>query len=233
MVKILLIDDSEECGALVKRSLMPMDVIHALDLKSAREILKKTSFDLIMIDVSLPDGDGFDFCQELSADAMYTTTPLILLTAKDEVSNKVFGLNCGACDYVTKPFQGLELKARVDAHLRRNKLLDNTWVKTRFFELNTSLQKCFLLEENGRRDAELTPTEYRVLMTLFKNRGVALTREEIINTVWSASGVTVEQKGLDTHIAHLRRKLGPVGSRIVSIYGKGYVLSDEGAMPLG
>lgn len=227
MVKILLIDDSPEIGTLVALGLRPYQVHHELSASAGRHALANSHFDLALVDVSLPDGNGFALCSEISSNPLHTQLPLILLTSKDTTSDKVYGLNCGASDYVTKPFEMVELKARVDSQLRRQRSLSPENLKTSYFEIDNNFQRCFTFEDGKRRDIGLTPTEFRILMTLFKNRGTALSRDEIVNAVWTSQGMTIETKGLDTHIAHLRKKLGPlVGPKIASVYGKGYVFKD-------
>ncbi len=227
MIKILLVDDSDSIGLLVKQCLSPFEVTHVQTFADARSILADGYFDLLLIDVTMPDGNGFSFCEELSKDPKYLTVPLILLTGKNETSDKVFGLGCGACDYITKPFNGLELKARVDTHLRRQKSLNNAVLKTPYIELDLSFQRCKVNEDGASRDPELTPTEFRLLSALLRNIGVPLSRDEILKSVWSSQGIKVEAKGLDTHISHLRRKLGSAGALISSVYGRGYVLRKD------
>ena len=226
-MKILLIDDSYEMGLVIKQCLIPLEVTQSLTLKDARTVIETTRFDLVLIDVSLPDGDGFSFCSELSAHPLYTSTPFIMLTAKDNIADKVFGLNCGACDYITKPFFIPELKARIHAHLRHYQLLKNSTLKTKYFELDTNLQKCYILNKNQKKDAVLTPTEFKLLFNLYKNKNVPMSREEIIRSVWSTQGTTIEQKGLDTHIAHLRKKMGALAPMVISVYGIGYVFEES------
>ena len=230
-MQILLIDDCKETGILVTQSLYPLELIQALSIAEARNILKNKIFDLLLIDISLPDGNGFLFCSEISKHPNYLATPLIMLTAKDELSDKVHGLNCGACDYITKPFSLPELKARINAHLRQKLLIIDTKYKTKDFELDTNLQKCFINKKDGhkelKKDTLLTPTEFRILLSLYKNKGITLTRQELIRNVWKNHGLSIEQKGLDTHIAHLRKKLSKVGSQIVSIYGIGYLFDEK------
>lgn len=225
-MKVLLVDDSADVGNLVKQSLNPLTTVQSLTLSDARKMMATTHFDLMLIDVNLPDGDGFSFCNEVFKNPLYTTTPLILLTSKNEVADKVFGLNCGACDYITKPFQSMELNARVQAHLRHRSLLTEASLKTNYFELDLNLQKCFILKDKTRVDISLTPTEFRLLHCLYKNRDNVMSREELIRSVWSTQGASIEPKGLDTHIVHLRKKLGDLESLIVSVYGKGYVFKD-------
>lgn len=229
-MNVLLIDDCNDTGFLVKQCLYPIEVTVAESIAKANSLLEDKIYDLLLIDISLPDGNGFTFCSEISKSPNYKSTPLILLTAKDEVSDKVYGLNCGACDYITKPFHLPELKARINAHLRQRSLSSEPTFKTKYFELDLNLQKCFITK-NGkkeqRKDTHLTPTEFRILTSLFRNRGQTLSREQIIRSVWKDHGTSIEQKGLDTHIAHLRKKLAKAGSHIVAVYGTGYLFSEE------
>ena len=207
-MKILLVDDSIDTGIVIKQCLIPLDVTQSLTLLDAKKLIETTSFDLVLIDVSLPDGSGFDFCSELSSHPNHSAVPLIMLTAKDNLSDKVYGLNCGACDYITKPFHMPELKARIQAHLRHHRMVNDTSLKTKYFELNATLQKCFIFGKSAKKDVSLTPTEFRLLFNLYRHKGIPMSREEIIRSVWSSHGTTIEQKGLDTHVAHLRKKLG-------------------------
>ena len=226
-MQILLIDDCKETGILVKQCLYPLELTQALSITDARNILENKIFDLVLIDIMLPDGNGLAFCSEVSKHPNYLATPLIMLTAKDELSDKVYGLNCGACDYITKPFSLPELKARINAHLRQKLLILDASYKSKYFELDANLQKCFLNKKEGRKDTLLTPTEFRILMSLYKNKGVAMSRQELIRHVWKNNGLSIEQKGLDTHVAHLRKKLSKAGAQIVSIYGIGYLFDEK------
>lgn len=226
-MKILLVDDSIDTGLVIKQCLIPLDVTQTFTLGESRLIIETTHFDLVLIDVDLPDGNGFNFCSELSTHATYASTPLIMLTASDNLSDKVYGLNCGACDYITKPFHMTELKARIQAHLRHHRMKNDTSLRTKYFELNSALQKCFIFEKAAKKDIELTPTEFRLFFSLYRHKGMPMSREEIIRSVWSSHGTAIEQKGLDTHIAHLRKKLGHLAKKIHSIYGIGYVYEEK------
>src|SRR5690348_10215403 len=120
-MKILLIDDSKDTGYLVGRSLSPYQVDQAFSLSEASTLLAEENYQLIVIDVTLPDGDGFKFCDQLAKSGEFDHIPKVFLTAHALTSDKVFGLNCGADDYITKPFELVELKARVDSRLRQQK----------------------------------------------------------------------------------------------------------------
>jgi DNA-binding response OmpR family regulator len=220
--RILLIDDSDESGSLVKVSLKPYEVSQAYSVAQANQALNDGDYDLILIDVMLPDGDGFKMCNELYSRPKLKMVPKILLTAKTETSDKVFGLNCGADDYITKPFAASELKARVDVKLRSNINREQQNLTVACFEFENEFNRCNILEASGKADLQLTPTEFRIFLTLVRNNGIPLTRHELITHIWKSHGLNIEERGIDTHVAHLRKKLGDLSSVVVSVYGKGY-----------
>jgi DNA-binding response OmpR family regulator len=222
-IKILLIDDSVDLGFLVKVSLKPYSIHHVLSLNEARALLKNEIFDLILIDVELPDGSGFKLCSEIAESAHLSGIPKILITAKGSTSDKVFGLGCGADDYVTKPFDPPELKARVDARLR-NQSRSRSISQFSCFEFDNDFSSCHLVTASGKTNLQLTPIEYRIFLALMRNGDAPITREELIRTVWRLQGTNIEARGIDTHIAHLRKKLGSHEDIIVSVYGTGYAV---------
>lgn len=226
MGKILLIDDSEELGELVRTGLVAMEVLQATTVSQAETVLRESQFDLILIDVMLPDGNGFDLCTRLATDKRHHGTPKILLTAKDEVSEKVYGFHCGADDYVTKPFHTGELRARIERHLLRKQETGRSVFLHSVFEFQIEFQKAFVVEGEKRTDLNLTPTEFRLFLMLAKNDSHVVTREHLEKTLWENFGANIEKRGVDTHIAHLRKKLGALRGVIISVYGKGYSFRD-------
>lgn len=220
MFKILLVDDSMDMLELIKHCLSPYFVKHATTIAMAEKDIAEIEYDLFLIDVMLPDGNGFDLCTRLSHDPRSERIPRILLTGMIETSEKVYGFNCGADDYVTKPFNGVELKARVDRCLRRTGSNDGVFNHS-VFEFNSEFQKCYLLEPE-KRDLGLTPTEFRVFLNLVKSEGRVLSRKLLEKAAWEAHGTVIEARGIDTHIAHIRKKLGALKGVIVSVYGQGY-----------
>lgn len=219
--KILLLDDSDDMGLLVKQSLKDHLVTQSLDISAARKLLATETFDLILIDVHLPDGSGFDFCIELTEDPNFAKIPKILLTGRAEISDKVYGLNCGAIDYITKPFSTLELKARVAIHFRYDES-STGGLTTAGYDFDVEFQRCFRLSDTEKINLALTPTEFRLLFLLAKNEGHVFSRTELEKSVWKAIGVQIEKRGIDSHIAHIRSKLGTDQNLVVSVYGKGY-----------
>lgn len=221
MAKILLIEDSLDMASLVEMGLSPYTIQHATTLAMAEELLEKNDYDLVLIDITLPDGNGFDLCLRLSQDSRYARVPRILLTGMDQASEKVYGFSCGADDYVTKPFHVMELKARVDRFLTRSLQAESVQVY-HGFEFNIPFQKCARVIDGRREDLGLTPTEFRLFLTLIKSEGLVLSRQALEKVGWESQGTVIELRGIDTHIAHLRKKLGDMRERIVSVYGQGY-----------
>lgn len=225
MGRVLLIDDSIDIGALVKQGLGHLTVDHVQSLKAANEALQSNDYGLLLIDVSLPDGNGFDLCVQLSQDPRLCKVPRILLTAMDQPSEKVFGFTCGADDYVTKPFHIIELRARIDRYLQKQGSAAEQRLSC--FVFNSDFQTCHMVEGEQKTNLQLTPTEFRLLFMLVKNEGRVLSRKELEEAGWESRGATIEARGIDTHIAHLRRKLGAARSMLLSVYGQGYSFKDN------
>ncbi len=173
-------------------------------------------FDLLLLDVMLPGKSGYDVCREVRSKK--PGLPIIMLTAKSHDAEKVLGLEIGADDYVTKPFSPLELRARVKALLRRSQGSQPT--SYAFSSLVLNLERMEVLD--GERPIELTSLEFKLLTALIQNSGVVLSRDRILDLVWGAN-VVITDRVIDTHIANLRKKLEPNGSKhISSIRGMGY-----------
>lgn len=221
-MRILLIDDSVDVGKLVAQALSPYSVEQVLSLAEASAKLADRSYDLLLIDVNLPDGDGFTYCDKLVREGRFEQVPKVFLSGQSSVSDKVFGLNCGADDYITKPFSIAELRARIDSRLRSRKKTSVEIFNIFNFEFNNEFQKCSYAYDTHQVDLQLTPTEYRIFLTLARGEGKSLSRAELVQSVWKAHGLNIEERGVDTHIAHLRKKLLPFGNWLVSVYGKGY-----------
>jgi DNA-binding response OmpR family regulator len=174
------------------------------------------AFDLLLLDVMLPGKSGYDVCREVRGKK--PDLPIIMLTARSHEAEKVLGLELGADDYVTKPFSPLELRARIKAQLRRSQ--NSQPSSYAFSSLLVNLDRMEVLD--GDRPIELTALEFRLLTTLIQNAGRVLSRDRILDLVWSTNAV-VTDRVIDTHIANLRKKLEPNGSsHISSIRGTGY-----------
>lgn len=181
---------------------------------------------LILLDVRLPDGSGFDVCRQLRQTGFHQ--PIIMLTAQQEAMDKVLGLEMGADDYVTKPFNLRELFSRIRAQLRRAygeyAQPNANVISIGDVTLDMNQGQAF----RGTRSLNLTPTEYRLLVYLTQNRGLALTRTQIMDAVWGYAPDLEEERTINVYIRRLREKIEPDPSRpalILTVPGIGYRLA--------
>ncbi len=179
---------------------------------------KEPVWDLILLDVMLPNKDGFEVCRDLRRAKV--RTPILMLTAKAQEAEKILGLDLGADDYVTKPFSPRELRARVRALLRR--AAPDAPAVHKFGKCEVDLDRAEV--RGGGRSVELTAIELKMLRLFLQNKGRVLSREQVIETVWGL-GVHMTDRVVDTHVVKLRRKIeeNPAEPRhIVSVRGLGY-----------
>ena len=224
MYNILVLDDEKEIADLVELSLKNDNykIYKFTNSKEAIECINTVSLDMAILDVMLPDIDGFTICKIIREKYNF---PILMLTAKVDDVSKIQGLSVGADDYITKPFNPLELQARVKSSLRRfyeynNNFKNNSTIEVGALSLNTSNHKVFLYDE----EIDLTPIEFSILLYLCKNRGKVISSEELFEKVW-------KEKYLDSnntvmvHIKRLREKLHekPKNPKIIkTIWGIGY-----------
>lgn len=222
---ILLVEDSPEIFTLVNQALSGLcEIKWAKTLQEARQTLNSETFQLMLLDVSLPDGSGFDFCTELQAQNKLLETPVFFLTAKSELSEKVLGFSAGADDYIVKPFAPLELKARVEARLKKMELLKDQsgHYRWREIEIDTQRQKVWTFsEQNERENVDLTALEFKLLALFAKQPEAVVSRDTILNEIWGED-VHVYSRSVDTHVSKLRKKLGNRSDLIASVHGAGY-----------
>jgi len=184
---------------------------------------EKKNPDLIILDLMLPDADGFEICKQLKSDKVHSRIPIVILTAKGEETDKVLGLELGADDYVTKPFSPRELIARIKAVLRRTQIVENEDVINIGGILKLDLQK-YEVVVNGKKK-ELTSTEFKILKTLSMRKGWVFSREQILESLWGDDKI-VTDRTVDVHIKKLRDKLGIAGELIKNVRGVGYKLEE-------
>lgn len=220
-MKILLIEDDETLSMGIEYSLKNEghDVTVANKISSARSIESSESFDLILLDVTLPDGNGYEFCKEIRRKS---DIPIIFLTACDEEVNVVLGLDLGADDYLTKPIRVRELIARINAVFRRKNVNRDTSDKIIYKDL-TILPLKFEVYK-GKNKLQLTSVEYKLMLMMIENKGNVLTRKQLLEKLWDVEGNFVEEKTLNVYIKRLREKLGENDSisYIETIRGIGY-----------
>lgn len=226
---VLLVEDSLDCQILVKAALENEAVVTvATDVSAASQLLKSRNYELLLLDVNLPDGNGFDFFSELNMNRGVGGPRVIFLTANDKIQDKLTGFSIGADDYVVKPFNPMELRARALAHIRhREEMMESAQTITvGRLRLNLALGKVDVIGENGVCEIEVTPVELKLLGLLAKNVGRIMLREQLallFNHGDSKSGDRV----VDVYMSKLRRKLTSFGYGIESIYGFGYRLTQS------
>ncbi len=223
MNRILLVEDSLPFQKLVRSALGPgFDIVCAPNLAEASALIGKHSFDLILLDIVLPDGDGFDYCGRLRQSGLIGSTPVILLTAKSSVVDKVLGFSLGADDYIVKPFEALELKARVEAKGRKARgERASTFLTKGNLRIDISLHKAFMASVKGEKELDFTPIEFRLLSFLARNEGRVVTRDQILASVWG-DRTEIMDRAIDRHICSVRQKLGEEGESIETIPTIGY-----------
>lgn len=189
------------------------------DVESFYRSLQTESPDLVILDLMLPDVDGFEVCKHLKGSEKYSSTPIIMLTARTEETEKVLGLELGADDYVTKPFSPRELTARVRAVLRRQSQKKGTKKITIGNTLMIDADR-YEVEVMGRK-IDLTATEFKVLYFLVSNAGRIYSRDQILDYLWGKEKFVIDRT-VDVHIRHLREKLGDAAQFIKNVRGIGY-----------
>jgi len=224
--KILVVDDEPKIIQLTQDYLenAGFSVISAGDGERALAIIQVEKPDLVVLDLGLPGVDGLDVCRSLRK---RSNLPIIMLTARDEETDKLIGLELGADDYITKPFSPKELVARVRSVLRRSELVQEGREVIRVGDVTLDLPHMQVTV--GEVEIELTATEFQLLQALASQPGRIFTRSQLLSAV---HGVAIEsyERAIDAHIKNIRRKLEPVPREpryIQTVYGVGYRFSDE------
>ena len=226
---ILVVEDEKDIAELISLHLKREghDVTLVENGEEAIGLLSSNTFDLVVLDWMLPGLSGLEVCKKLRQDknAVSFDAPVFMVTARAHTSDIVVGLEMGADDYITKPFEIPVFLARVRALLRRTgtgatatsaKLeLGELWVDTATYDVTC-----------GKKEVQLTPSEFKLLVALMKNQGRVLTRERLIDLV-QGEGVTVVDRTIDTHIFGLRKKLGKCSDVVETIRGVGYRVKSE------
>ena len=223
--KVLIIEDEVKLARLVELEMKYEGYETAVchDGKSGLETFKNGDFDIILLDLMLPELNGMEVCRRVRE---VSDVPIIMLTAKDELSDKISGLDSGADDYMTKPFAIEELLARMRAIFKRQ---SRTTVKKNVLEaMDISVDLDKRLVKVGERTVDLTKKEYELLVYMIKNKNVVLTREQILNEVWGYSYIG-ETNVVDVYVRYLRSKIDDVEGRkyIHTIRGVGYFVKED------
>lgn len=222
-MRLLLVEDDRLVANFIKKGLSEtgyaVDIAH--DAQEGNYLAQEEDYDLIVLDLMLPDGDGLDICRQLREKGI--PTPVLILTAKTQVEDRVAGLNAGADDYLTKPFAFSELGARIQALLRRSHREASPTLKVSDLELDPVSHE---VHRNGR-EIELSPKEFSILEFLMRNKNQVVTRTMILEHVWDYNFETFSNI-VDVYMTHLRKKVdGRENKKLIqSIHGVGFKIKD-------
>ena len=225
MYKILVVDDEPKIREVIREyaEFSGFEVTEAEDGMSAVGLCKLNDYDLIVMDIMMPKLDGFSACKEIKK---IKDIPIIMLSARGEEYDKLFGFELGIDDYVVKPFSPKELIARINAVLARKRGTSAPQQETLKFgglEINMAARTATV---DGKK-VELTPKEYDLLFYLVKNKNIALSRDKLLSDIWGYDFFG-DDRTIDTHIKNLRNNLGPYRDYIVTLRGVGYKFEYEG-----
>lgn len=222
MKKILLVEDNETIikGLAYSLEQENFEVECVRSVREAKASLQDKAIQLAILDISLPDGDGFEICEYIKSQQ---DIPVIFLTARDEETNVVLGLDMGADDYVTKPFRIRELISRINTVLRRYKQDPERTNLISIQNVVIDVDKAMVYQ--NQKEVEFTALEYRILLMLFQNANHIITREQILEKIWDIAGNFVNDNTLTVYIKRIRQKLekDPANPKIIkTVRGIGY-----------
>ncbi len=226
MVSVLVVEDAPEFQIMIQRTLSQSGYRVTCVSTAAEAIreLELQSFDLVLLDIVLPDGDGYRVCSRMQNDERLRSVPVFFLTGRTDVYDKVMAFSLGADDYIVKPFDPVELRARVDARLAKRRLQQTVedCIQKGDLKINLASQKATVVQKEGvETDLRLTPAEFKLLGFLARNEGKVCSRTQLLSAVWGRD-VHVLDHNVYTHICALRRKLASKTSHIESVPRMGY-----------
>ncbi len=222
MINILMIEDDSTIAFGVKYALEQegFNIDISKDLESGRNNINEKNYDIILLDVMLPDGNGYDFCKEIRK---IKDTPIIFLTACDDEVNIVMGLDIGGDDYITKPFRVRELISRIKAVVRRNKGENKNKKVLKYGDLSIHTLEARVYKKN--EEVFLTSAEYKLLLILIQNENIILSRNQILEKLWDVTYDFINDNTLTVYIKRLREKIEDDSTNpkhIITIRGMGY-----------
>jgi DNA-binding response OmpR family regulator len=223
MGKILLVEDSDHYQKIVVRALGHLQVQCTGTVDEALVLLRNEEFDLILLDISLPKRDGYTLLSEMQSDLNVNPIPIICLTGKTGVTDKVTAFSLGADDYMMKPFDPIELKARVDSKLNKKRREQNKLdlVSVGELEIDNARHRVSLKRNNQKVEILVTQTEFKLLSCLAKKPGQVFTRDQLLVAAWGPDADVLD-RAVDVHLCSLRKKLNANAHYIQSVPGVGY-----------
>ncbi len=234
MNRILVIDDAQEFQVLLHSFLREYELTEATTVSEAMQIIRteKSHFDLILLDLSFPDGNGMQVLTSLRESSIYKNTPIIIVSGDSNVLTKITAFGLGADDYMSKPFDYGELKARIATRLRVAKIQHKEKSQFSYGDLSIDSTRMTVSIHKSSTDSlqmTLTPTEYQILLLLAHRPEMVFSREAIIESVWGP-GKNVTTRTVDAHICHLRSKLEESKVDIKTVLNSGYKIEVNGSV---
>ena len=224
MHNILVVEDDEVMNRGIQCCLSDkdIDVTGAISCRQAEEFIRSKSFDIFVLDVNLPDGNGFMLCRKIRE--LFPNVPIIFLSARDYEIDIVKGFNLGADDYITKPFNVTILKKKIRAILRRCSKSIQSIYEVKDLKMDLDRKEVYKNSEK----LNLTPSEYRILEILVIGRGKVITKEQFVDSLYDKDGGLIDEHSLSVYISRLRNKIENGEEAFVkTIYGMGYMWCDE------
>jgi len=225
-VKILVVEDTLEYQKIISHCLGDHQVFCRPSVDEALTALKNESFDLIIVDINLPGKDGYTLLGEIQGKPELLETPILCITGRNEITDKITAFSLGADDYLTKPFDPLELKARAEAKLKRyrRKKTEQKSTTVGNIEIDHDRHRVAVRSENGSQEVEVTQTEFKILCCLARRPDQVYTRDQLLVAAWGEDARVLERV-VDSHICLLRKKLGSEGHCIKAVTGLGYKMT--------
>jgi two-component system alkaline phosphatase synthesis response regulator PhoP len=231
--KIFLIEDCKDQQTIIKEALSEHFIHLASSAEDATQELRATAFDLILLDIGLPDRSGFSLLSEIQSSPATSSIPVICITGRSAISDKITAFSLGADDYLSKPFDLLELKARVDSKLAKSRKVQDSTRIMRIGNVKMDLNSHQVLvetESGMEQEIPLTQTEFKLMILFSKNPEKLFTRQQILREVWGNS-VKVSDRVIDVHLCSLRKKMNQSSVKIIPVTGRGYRLTSENPPP--
>jgi DNA-binding response OmpR family regulator len=223
--KILVLEDDKIQIDLVHAVLVDeYDLVCCRTIEEAENNLHDNRFDMFMVDINLPDGNGLNFCTRLRNDKNFEAIPVFVISSNSDVYTKISSLELGADDYITKPVHPIELKTKIKNKFRRLEIESGVTNFYKIDKFHIDYEKRRLLIENKNAEAkevELTNKEFDLFALLARNEGRIFSRQELIDRIWFKN-MSITDRVIDTHMAAIRKKIKPYSNYITSEYGIGY-----------
>lgn len=224
-MKVLVVEDSEEYQKIILRTLGDFQVTCAGSAEEADLKLKTSTFDIALIDINLPQKDGYSLISEIQANPETSSMPIMCLSGRTSITDKITAFSLGVDDYVTKPFEPLELLARMTAKLKKTRKQKENELKSVVgaIEIDHVRHKVLMNENNATREVNLTQTEFKILCCLARRPEQVFTRHQLLVAAWG-TGTHVLERVVDAHVCLLRKKLSATTNYIKPVSGMGYRL---------